>query len=335
MKIKKSKLIIPIIGLTILVGCSVMIGTNASSYQNATLTLNNSVPEQEQLYTETQKEITTVSNISKTKEELYSELGFTDEDLRENNIVVLSDAEITKEYIYDRILNTPDYFQTLTGTYRRETEEGQGNYNVDFKVRLGSNPKSMETVISDNGESSITLFNGEQTQTVNFNGISEQALNSNGNIVDNKISTVNIEENLNTDVVSLVKSQNRIKTDDDGINMIYYRTDPTMLPTARESIFSQERGMGFLNDFTTWSIDGQETFLNRNCCIINGTLKGEYADKLNTYSFKLYVDTETGILLKWKCFNSQGKLIDSLVSTSININSNISDDVFNIELPKQ
>ncbi|WP_397367392.1 sigma-E factor regulatory protein RseB domain-containing protein [Paenibacillus chitinolyticus] len=51
--------------------------------------------------------------------------------------------------------------------------------------------------------------------------------------------------------------------------------------------------------------------------ILEGTLSKEFSEKLLSTSFKLWIDTETGILLKLNAFNIDGVVINKIVVIDI------------------
>ena len=117
--------------------------------------------------------------------------------------------------------------------------------------------------------------------------------------------------------IACIKSTSRNQIDDEGIPVWHYRTNTSELVTARESIAPQEMTFGFLSDFSCWDIDRQDTMLSRNCYVIKGALNDEYySNKLNTVDFEFWVDAQTGVLPKYKCFSASGELVEELKTTS-------------------
>lgn len=277
-----------------------------------------------------------------SKEDIYKQLGFTDNDLRVSlakastyslNGTNTLDSQTNKEYIYDRMLNTTDYFQSVQGTYKHTDLKYGDNYTVDYFVQHGQNPKCLETAVYKNSNTKTIRFcDGKVGYDVRFD------LDKAGNPSE-KPKTVsshgfNYEDKKNSDAISLVKAKNRVKTDSSNTNTTYYRADLTMTATARESIFAQERTIGYLSDFSKWKIVGEEKLLERNCFVISGRLSGDYCAKLGTVNYKLWVDAETGFLLKLEGYNANGKLSENLVTTSIKVDAPIDQSVFDFDYSK-
>jgi outer membrane lipoprotein-sorting protein len=126
----------------------------------------------------------------------------------------------------------------------------------------------------------------------------------------------------------LVKSASRKVKGSDGLYTYYYRENLNMLHYSKESISPEAMAFGYLSDFSTWNITGQENIAGRDCYVIEGTLSGDYSKKLNAASFKLWVDSEIGILLKYENYDSAGVITDKLNTNHITVNQEISDQQF-------
>lgn len=263
-------------------------------------------------------------------EEMFEYDGFKKSDRR-----VISDmqtakavrsvgSEKAKEYIYDRMLNTMDFYKTLKGSYVHNEYSENTSYTVDYATINGSEPLSYEKV----------QYKGKNkfTERVYKNGVVRQAEVPGAAAKAGKAEFTGMENlpasDRENDTAAIIKSTSRKKIDEEGIPNWYYRMEFNGLATARECISPQEIAFGFLSDFSTWSIEEQTTFLNRSCYVISGNLGGSYSDKLQTAEFKMWVDVKTGVLLKSRWWNKDGSLTDAVTATSFEADENIAQTAF-------
>lgn len=260
-------------------------------------------------------------------ESLFYTNGFTEEDLRtvpEAGISAQGEAEITQDYIYDRMLNTMDFYGVLQGKFRITQFYGGVDYEVEYCVD-GVDNQSFERMTDYGGNNArsgealpehetVSYYDGKtyQEAIITYDGSGKRSMPEKEII---HTSNEDAEERKNLDFVALVKPSSRVQTDSEGINTYYYRQSPNALGFSRASLEPQELTIGYLRDFSTWEITGQETLLDRSCSVIQGTLSGDYSEKLHTANFTLWVDNETGILLKLEGYDDSGELAETLTTT--------------------
>ena len=76
-------------------------------------------------------------------------------------------SETNKSYIYDRMLNSIDYFNSLQATYYHIPSTGYSYYST-YCIQQGENPKSKELIYNENGELiSSCSFDGKYSANVN------------------------------------------------------------------------------------------------------------------------------------------------------------------------
>lgn len=281
---------------------------------------------------------TKLNQISDTSDKmtLLQNAGFTEDDLRDNyklqasaSIDSVTDSETTKEYIYDRMLNTVDYFTYLSGSYEHYNKALNDNYTVDYNVKMDDTPKAYEKLTPKNGPSvRENYFDGKQMKNYLVDTAKLNSLDSNSATKSLSSYNYNIKEAKSTDFLSLVKATSRYKVGNDGAPTFYYRADTTMTSYAREVIFPQERTLGCLRDFTTWDIVSHEQIIGRDCVVIKGSLSGDYSNKLNTNNFTFWVDSQTGVLLQLEGYNANGELTEYIKTKEFNVDSSIEDSTF-------
>lgn len=266
-------------------------------------------------------------------EALFYSNGFTDEDLRlapEAEISTHGEVKITQDYIYDRMLNTMDYYGILQGKFRTTQFYSGVDYEVEYFVD-GEDNQSFERMIDYGGNNArsgealpehemVSYYDGKtyQEAIITYDDSGKRSMPEKEII---HTSNEDAEERKNLDFVALVKPSSRVQTDSDGINTYYYRQSPNALGFSRASLEPQELTIGYLRDFSTWEISRQETLLDRSCSVIQGTLSGDYSEKLHTTDFTLWVDNETGVLLQLEGYSADGELSETLTTSEFQVDS--------------
>ena len=235
------------------------------------------------------------------------------------------DCEANKSYIYDRMLNTADFYDTVSGKYRQEVVDKGISYEISYAAQQGG--ESMEVVLSHGDpDAQVTYSEGNvivQATVENYV--------PNTRAADAKVTPVHVFPvgNDGTDYVSMVRSESRIQEDEEGIPVYYYRGDGVWgLSYARASVSPQEMTMGYLSNFDNWDITGKETVAGRDCWKLEGTLTDEfYSGKVNASTFAFWVDVETGMLLKFVDYDADGNITETLETTEIQVNQPVSDEL--------
>ncbi len=266
-------------------------------------------------------------------ESLFYTNGFTDEDLRTVPEAVISlqgEAEITQDFIYDRMLNTMDFYGVLQGKFRITQFYSGVDYEVEYCVD-GVDNQSFERMTDYGGNNArsgealpehemVSYYDGKtyQEAIITYDDSGKRSMPEKEII---HTSNEDAEERKNLDFVALVKPSSRVQTDSDGINTYYYRQSPNALGFSRASLEPQELTIGYLRDFSAWEIARQETLFDRSCSVIQGTLSGDYSEKLHTTDFTLWVDNETGVLLQLEGYSADGELSETLTTSEFQADS--------------
>lgn len=228
------------------------------------------------------------------------------------NLLELSD----KERIQYKMLNSIDFFDSAEGSfeyYKKSTNmKDLIEYSVDVKknrsysriVDLQNNSRDIEDINQD--KKGYTYDNKNKTYTVSSVATGEEDL-------DNRKD---------------LKPKDRYFSDDKGQKGVMLRVDPTQMGAASNVLFNQNIALSFLEDYNSWNIQGEESFLGRDCIKVNGTIGDYYNNKLGGKNFTMLVDKSTGILLKFEVFNSAEDISFSIVSKEILVNKVIDDKKF-------
>lgn len=221
-----------------------------------------------------------------------------------------------KSDVYHMMLNTVDYYNTASGTVIRA--DGNDSINViTFQTDL----------INSESYSASALCSSDNVET-----ISAYSLSDFDNVVycaDGLMTTVSegstdtVEGNVTylSDCEPIDDSE-RISTADDGYPIYRFRQNPTNVPFASICLFPQEMAFGFLQDQELWEITGTTEKNGLTCYIINGRTSEAYGEKLNVATFEFLVDVNTGILVQYEGYSSDGVLSDYMYTQNIQFDDN-------------
>ncbi|MEW9673903.1 sigma-E factor regulatory protein RseB domain-containing protein [Ammoniphilus sp. 3BR4] len=203
-----------------------------------------------------------------------------------------------------------DYYQTLKGSFKTSSKRLGGNEQiVEFQVREGSIPSSYVKINNGNGIVMEQQFDGQYL--VN---------KENGQVI-----MVTQAQQYNYD-----KPKQRF---DErgwwGKQKVYNkRFDPAHVGFAEMVTFPQDVAMGVMEDTSKWSITGSETLLGRTAKIVEGELPASYQQKHGATSFKAWVDSQTGVLLKFQEYDENGKVMENMEVTEIEFDSQLETSSF-------
>lgn len=283
-----------------------------------------------------------------TAEELYYAHGFTDEERRTEikfNPSLPLNSEQNKEYIYDRMNNSIDYFNTLQATYCYSDEKTA--YYVSYCIQQGDNRKSkMLTYNGDGVPVSYFAFDGTYSKDFSFGNdaslIDSENKEFNSDIAEeirenrskkyaeelnkldgNKLTGKSFysPEDFELDPNALLATKERYRySESDGCYVFESRSHTGLLPIAYEQYFPQEYAFDFLNDFDSWQIDRIDTVAGRECFVLSGSADGEKG-----YTIEMSVDMETGSML---AFKAEGGINVEIITTEFTVDSTLDLTIF-------
>lgn len=222
------KIIISIIFVfTLIIGCIVYVASASVD------SLNYIEANTEKLIEAERTVVTHSATAENIIEQVYEANGFSEDDRRTdiklnistsiNRVNSISNvrssdsinSETNKSYIYDRMLNSIDYFNSLQATYYHIPSTGYSYYST-YCIQQGENPKSKELIYNENGELiSSCSFDGKYS--ANVNGDAEN-IKVDADIQKQKTKSINsiqnksIEERIINDRINIsakeIKSEN-------------------------------------------------------------------------------------------------------------------------------
>lgn len=203
----------------------------------------------------------------------------------ESNKTINESFSDSKTNIYNKMLNTIDYFNEIDLTLETSML-GDKKTIISYKTNIDEG-YAYETVLEDGILKSETYSN-PNSEYLTF--------------VDNVIKTYNQQylgsfKRSDSPYIALAK---RIYDEDDGIPCYVYRRNITNCPLASYSLVPQEITFSYLKDFDNWEIEGEIEYSGRKCIIIDGKTSPYISNKHSSDEFMMYVDTETGILMKFE-----------------------------------
>ena len=212
----------------------------------------------------------------------FSSYSTTDSDTNDGYGIEKETFEDPKAEIFNKMLNTIDYF----------------NY-IDLTLET-SMLSAEKTII----QFQVNIENGSSYEAVTENGfLTSETYTQSGNMiyVDNKAKThtENYLPVYTRNDTPYIKLADRITTEDDGLPCYHYRRNITNCPLASYSILPQELAFSYLKDFDKWEISNENIeFLDRNCVVISGEIAPYISGKHGADKFTMYIDSQTGILMK-------------------------------------
>lgn len=320
-----------------ILSCLVIVSTIAVS-ANETIgdsNENSSITTTEINIEETPKEEITTSSVfidDLSKQLFYDEYTYSNLEVDNNNI------QLSKDEIYDMMLNSIDYYDQVSGTcivaygnidYSICTEFNSDLVKGTFEEKVYNiNKNSLDTDIMSLNMSDAQLdyinygsfkpFDENITSTFDINADTIKSVeinNSNNSISYNKTY-------ISSKVTANKISGDRSYIDEDGYKHYVYRENPTNIHSAQLNLFPQYLAFGYLEDFDVWNIVGTDEYLDRYCTVIQGGYT-EYGEKFNVDNFKMYIDNTTGVVLKYEGYCSDN-LVDYSILTDLSYTSDIS-----------
>lgn len=249
------------------------------------------------------------SSVIVSEEELVQEAIQIDPQL------VAEYSAITKDNIYHKMLNTVDFFNTARGIINAESIVSE----VSFDVDMSSAKSYVKSVGKEyNTDLEFYTFDGKTYRFDNVEKTKQVSIAQ-----DSKVELARTEIELSaqnaTADVNLDQDSTRVVQSGE-YNTYYYRADPTNSYVASSlCLFPQELTFGYLSNKNLWDITGQVTYEGRNCVIIEGTADPSYGDRFDVATFTMYVDSETGILLKYDGYNDEGIRTDYIEVTDFSL----------------
>ncbi|UTE76645.1 hypothetical protein [Rossellomorea sp. KS-H15a] len=225
-----------------------------------------------------------------------------------------NDEVMTKEEVLHKLFNSVDYFETAAGEFESYY---LSKSTVKYKVRNKGVVGGYEKVI-DYPDPKNPISKERVSKTYyNKNHVWHLDLDSMEYVKFGIMPEKNI---------SVVKADDIFKMDPDDIleydtMNIFRETPPNML--AGISLYNYTFIAKYLRPENDWSIEKQnEKLLGHNTLVIAGTLDDSLVDTMqpDEKKFRIWVDKDTGIMVKHEIYSDTGELVSYLHPKSLEIN---------------
>lgn len=237
----------------------------------------------------------------------------------------VSSSRVSKKDIFYMMLNSIDYYDKVSGTIYVHYGNIDFYETVTFQCALSDTAAyAHETQYECNQPAAASAAEcAEQMKSAKTAVLRDVETSCTGEqlyYVDHSRSAYRQEQSYNITTLEQAGSipdEERHFTTDDGFPAYSYRANPTNIPSASICIFPQEMTFGYLTDTDLWEIKGVEKLNGRTCYHITGVTEESYGKKLGVESFEFFVDTDTGVLLKYVGYDTNGNISGYLYSENM------------------
>ncbi|MCA0147280.1 hypothetical protein LCD52_00605 [Rossellomorea vietnamensis] len=237
-----------------------------------------------------------------------------------------NDEVMTKEEVLHKLFNSVDYFETAAGEFESYyLSKSTVEYKVSNKGVIGGYEKVIDYPDPKNPQTkervSKTYYYKNHVWHLDLNSMESVKFD----IMPEKKRPV-------------VKADDIFKLDPDDIleydtMNIFRETPPSMY--AGISLYADTFIAKYLRPENKWSIEKQnEKLLGHNTLVITGTLDDSLVDTMqpDEKEFRIWVDKDTGIMVKNEVYSDTGELVSYLRPKSLEINKTFHDNEFEPDL---
>lgn len=233
--------------------------------------------------------------------------------------LVPAPATITQDYVYSRMLNTQDYFNSVSGSYTYT--KGEKITNATYDIDYNSTSEIVAHLTTETAGIRVPM-DFEYFILSPAGSIADGYEISHGQNNYREVTYANDRKPSNRRTLQNFAQTKAERTGVvEGSPSYSYRNN--IFASLSTSLMPQEMTFGYLTDYDHWTIDGEEQLLGTNCIKLSGFLTGSYSDKLGITDFEMWVQKETGILLKYFGYDQDGELVDSLITNDFILNGDV------------
>lgn len=219
-----------------------------------------------------------------------------------------------KDEIYYKMLNSIDYFSTAKVSFSALFPgfDAEQNYTIETNIDTGVSHQTC----SDNF---IQTYSATDTAEA-YETYSDGNVIREYNNLDRTFYTVSsIQERCSA--TEEWGTSDRYYVDENGNPHYRYRSNPTNADMAGECLFPQVSAFAYLTDKNLWTVGENVNYCNRECYAISGSVNESYAAQIGAETFMMYVDRETGILLKLCAYDATGTPVSTMTVSEIQIDA--------------
>lgn len=241
------------------------------------------------------------------------------------------DTDAYKENIYNNMLNSVDYYDAVEGSFITTLWGGDGQQAVVSYASDINTQKSYQEVYEENeGEGYKIFVTGGNEYTIDTKNKTQRVLEMGFWDTSREKQEQRIFSPSSYTVSANGETTTRVG-EKDGVPVYYYRSDLTNCGYAATSIFPQALTFGLLTDFESWEVVATDMYLDRSVIVLQGKVSDlDYSKKINSNTFELKIDAETGIILEFTGYDLSGHETESMKTTNISILKNASNGTSDI-----
>lgn len=239
----------------------------------------------------------------------------------------IEEIDNVKENIFNNMLDSVDFYDAVEGefitTLWDDPEDENHSENSATTISYVSNIPAQESyqMISENGEIATTEVYVTEGKQYTFNNLTRSYRIDDIGVLD--VTSEREKKDANICLQAATGRQTSISSrigSKDGAPVYRYRNDLTNTNYAAVSLFPQTLTFGLLTNQEDWEIIGTDTYIDRDAITIQGVVSDPvYSAKINSVTFTLTVDVETGIILEFVGYDADGNETESIKTTEISI----------------
>ncbi|OYD08772.1 LolA family protein [Paludifilum halophilum] len=222
--------------------------------------------------------------------------------------VKAKDSDIAE--IQNKMLNAVDHYKDIQGSFEMQFSNINDKKEVEFTLSE-ENPGSYVKVTKKGGNEVVRKSNGKSILKLN----PQQKAYSKTSVSPS----------------SPIENPRHYKNEK-GQNVFVHRQDPAWARTANEVTLPQN--YAFWLTANESEVVGYDTLLNRKVAVIKGKHDSYLQKKLGADTFKMWVDRQTGVLLKLEGTDSKGNVAYSIDVQDIQFNQGVNESQFTVDTPK-
>lgn len=231
-----------------------------------------------------------------------------------NQIITYAiDQSAEKIELQLKMYNSVLYYETVQGQYQETDYLREQKEQVKFKISEGDTP------------------GGTVQININDNIYIEEKSNGNKRIVyedspEGEIVTEDKRTMVDKFTQNLFEKWETLKDAfvimNDGIPGYNYRERPSYIHYSSFITFPQAPAH-YLRVLENWEIKEEGTLLGRKVKVIEGEFDKNSKEKFRSETFKMWVDTESGVLLKYISYDRDGKMTKEVQVNEIKFNEDL------------
>jgi hypothetical protein len=238
--------------------------------------------------------------------------------------VLLSVPDVTtKDGIRELMLNSTDYFQTVSGEFIYSMNDAEGDVFI-LSLECDIDASTAETHVMQVYPTNLTEVKEGMHPVYKEDDVpwarTQIADGTEWVLTDDLTGgVVAAGEVVTRDQLIHEPLEKRFYMNEDGTSSSVLRADPTNTYFARRILTPEEIAFSLLCSSDEWDIIDMEEYAGRECVVVSGKSPDFYIEKNGVVTFKMYVDKNTGILLKFVGLDERNQIVKFTYTNKIEI----------------